>query len=59
MKNLKPMLLPGEMVETDRGYKDITCRHSDVVVSMADSRAESSAMRRHETINGDLKHLVA
>ena len=54
-RNLKGLLLPGEMVETDRGYKDITCRHSDVVTSKADSRAKSRAMRRHETVNGDLK----
>ena len=49
------MLGPNEMVEADLGYKDPKCRHSDVVVSRSDGRAKSRAMRRHETINGDLK----
>jgi hypothetical protein len=54
-RNLKNMLLPGEMVEADRGYKDVACRHCDVVVSKSDARAKSRAMRRHETVNSDLK----
>jgi hypothetical protein len=54
-RNLKHLLLPGEMVETDRGYRDLSCRHCDVVVSRADARAKSRAMRCHETVNSDLK----
>jgi hypothetical protein len=54
-RNLKQILPPGETVEADRGNKYISCMHSDVVVSKADSRAKSRAMRRHETVNGDLK----
>jgi DDE superfamily endonuclease len=54
-KELKHLLLPGEMVEADRGYKDLSCRHCDVVVSKSDARAKSRAMRRHETMNADLK----
>ena len=51
----KQKLLPGEMAEADRGYRDLSCRHCDVVVSRRDARAKSRAMRRHETVNSDLK----
>lgn len=54
-RNLIHMLLPGEMVEADRGYRDAAVRHCDVVVSKSDGRAKSRAMRRHETVNSDLK----
>lgn len=54
-RNLKAMLLPGEMVEADSGYKDPTCRHADVVVSKKDARAKQRARSRHETVNADLK----
>jgi hypothetical protein len=44
------MLLPDGMVEADnKGYKDITGRHSDVVMSKAASRAKSRAMWRHNS----------
>jgi hypothetical protein len=49
------MLLPGEMAEADKGYRDDAVRHCDFVVSKSDARAKSRAMRRHETVNGDLK----
>lgn len=48
-------LLPNELVEADRGYRDAAVRHCDVVVSRSDARAKSRAMRRHETVNSDLK----
>ena len=43
-------------MEADRGYRDICCRHCDVVVSKNDARAKSRAMRRHETVNADIKN---
>ena len=49
------MLLPGEMVEADRGYRDCKCRHTEVVVSPSDERAKAAVMARHEGTNGDLK----
>jgi hypothetical protein len=49
------MLLPGEMVEADNGYRQEAVRHCDVVVSKSDARAKSRATRRHETVNSDLK----
>lgn len=52
---LKHMLLPGEMVEGDKGYRDLSCRHCDVVVNRRDARAKSRAMLRHESVNSDLK----
>ena len=54
-RDLKGKLLPGEMIEADRGYRDPSVRHCDVVVSRSDARAKSRAMRRHETVNSDLK----
>ena len=54
-RDLRKKLLPEEMVEADRGYKDDKCRYCDVVVSKSDGRAKSRAMRRHETVNSDLK----
>lgn len=55
-RNLKAKLLPDEMVETDRGYQgDPSCRHADIIASMADLIAKKRVALRHETVNSDLK----
>ena len=55
-RNLKGQLLPGEMVEADKGYRgDEPVRHSKVVVSRSDARAKQRVMTRHETMSSDLK----
>lgn len=55
---LKNMLLPGEMVEADLGYRGErnTVRTPNDFVSMSDKKAKTRARSRHETINGRLKN---
>jgi len=55
-RNLKGLLLPGEMVECDGGYRgDPACQHKHIIMNPSDSRAKSAARARHETVNGDIK----
>jgi hypothetical protein len=55
--SLKHRLVPGEMVETDKGYKgEPTCaRTPEDYVSYIDKKAKSRARSRHETVNKRLK----
>jgi hypothetical protein len=56
-RTLKEQLLPGEMVEADRGYRgDETVRCPDTVFSRSDKQAKQKARARHETVNGRLKN---
>ncbi|CAB9527282.1 expressed unknown protein [Seminavis robusta] len=48
---LKQMLQPGEMVEADDGYPDLTVRMASHHVSHQDTRARSRARARHEATN--------
>ena len=50
------MLLPGEMVEADAGYRgDPTIRLPDDWVCVSEKIAKKRAASRHETINGRLE----
>ena len=54
---LRSMLLPGEKVEADLGYRgDLSkIRHCGVFISRSDRRAKKRVRARHETINNRLK----
>lgn len=54
---LKDMLLPGEKVEADDGYKGEPnyIRRPMNAVSESDKRAKQNARARHETINSQIK----
>ena len=55
-KYVKPMLLPGEMVKADAGYRgDPTIRLPDDWVCVSEKIAKKRAASRHETINGRLE----
>ena len=47
-EKLRKLLAKGEMVEADAGYRDVKCRHPDVVVSRSDGRAKARARPRNE-----------
>ena len=48
-------LLPGEMVEADKGYPHRKVRTPRNIVSQTDKRAKSKARARHETVNKRFK----
>jgi hypothetical protein len=53
---LKEQLLPGEMVEADRGYRgDETVRCPDTVFPRSYKQAKQKARARHKMVNGRLK----
>ena len=55
-RDLRQLLLPGEMVECDGTYLgEPACRHKHVVCNPADDAAKKAARSRHETVNGDIK----
>jgi hypothetical protein len=55
-RTLKYQLVPGEMVEADRGYRgDKTIKCPETVVSLSDTQAKQKAQARHEAVNGRLK----
>jgi len=55
-KHVKPMLLPGEMVEGDAGYHaDSTIRGPSDFCCTSEKSAKKKVAGRHETINGRLE----
>ena len=55
-KFVKPMLLPGEMVEADAGYRgDATIRCPSDYYCQSEKSAKKKVASRHETINGRLE----
>lgn len=54
---LRQLLLPGEKVEADNGYRgeSASVRTASDYVSRSDYRAKRKARARHETVNGRLK----
>ena len=57
-RDLIYMLLPGEMVEADRGYRgeEDYIRTNKMYVSRSDRRAKRRARLRHETVNRRIKN---
>lgn len=56
-RNLIHHLLPGERVETDKGYRgEPCCRLPANFLSRDDLAAKDRARARHETVNGRLKN---
>jgi len=52
-RNLRQLLLPGEKVEADKGYKgeNLFVRTPDTFTSKSDIRAKDIARARHESVN--------
>ena len=55
-KYILPILLPGEMVETDRGLRHPRCRNPEDYLSNSELVAKKKAASRHEVVNGRLKN---